>query len=145
MSKPILFYVLVRGFSYRNGFTVLGVTSERHGQIYGRTLPDDTITHVARRSLFYRFPDGTPPEFAIAAKARADKEWLRHEKGIQEAERRVASLRSHRENCVEDAAKGLSENPALGRQQIDPLPNCPECGEPEGSRKTQTGCGCIPL
>lgn len=109
MAKPILYYALAKAFSYSSGFDVIGVTSEAHRQVYGRSLVNDAVTHVRAADVIYRFPEGTTAEFALSARARADGERGRHQAEIERARQRVKNLEGHRDMCVLDAAKGLSE------------------------------------
>lgn len=108
MSKPILYYVLVRHPYGRRGFTVLGVTSEKGRQVYGRT-EDDAATHVSERDVIHRFPEGTTLEFAAAASTRADQEYKRHEVGISQARAELSRLEDLRTQRTLEAAKGYGK------------------------------------
>lgn len=114
MAKPILYYVLVRKWEYATGraWRVLGVTSEKGRQVYGRWPDDDAATHVGQLDVIHRFPEGTTLEFASAAGERATREERRHAAAIEEARNRVKNLERHRDMCVLDAAKGDGLNPA---------------------------------
>lgn len=107
MAKPIQYYVLAKRFGYaRRGFTVLGVTSEKGGQVYGRT-EDDEVTHVSARDVIHRFPAGTSLEFAKDATKRADEEYARHEVGIRMAREELDRLTALRDQRTLEAAKGM--------------------------------------
>jgi hypothetical protein len=106
MVKPIQYYVLVRHGFGRRGFTVLGVTSEKGRQVYGRD-EHDAATHVAERDVIYRFPPGTSLDFAKDATKRADEEYARHETGIRLAREELDRLHSLRDQRTLEAAKGI--------------------------------------
>lgn len=108
MAKPILYYVLARGFFWRTGrgFRVIGVTSEKGGQVYGRDERDH-VTHVSAGDVLHRFPAGTSLEFAAAAGDRADEEWKRHEVGIRMAREELSRLEDLRQQRTLEAAKGV--------------------------------------
>lgn len=108
MAKPITHYVLVRqGYSrYRGGFTVLGVTSEKGGQVYGRDERDH-VTHVSARDVLHRFPDGTMREFAAAAGERATAEYARHEVAVRMAREELSRVEDLRQQRTLEAAKGV--------------------------------------
>lgn len=136
MAKPIQYYALTKAFGYTHGFDVLGVTSEAHGQVYGRSSISDTVTHVRRSAVLYRFPDGTSEEFAKAAKRRADLEHVRHGAEIEKARARVVNLTGHRDMCVLDAAKGLGD--AVQKK-------CGRCGSASGNDWSQCRGGECPM
>lgn len=145
MAKPILYYVLARGSYGRRGFTALGVTSEKGGQVYGRD-ENDYATHISVRDVVHRFPEGTSLDFARDATKRADEEYRRHEVGIRMAREELSRLEDLRQQRTLDAAKGVvATHPKPDPHATDGVTRCPECGAVEGSRKTRTGCDCIPL
>lgn len=116
MAKPILYYVLVRGYHYRTGrgFKVLGVTSEKGRQVYGRDPDTDAATHVAAHDVIHRFPADAKLDFAEAATQRADEEYARHEVGISQARAELSRLEGLRTQRTLEAAKGvlpLAEQP----------------------------------
>ena len=119
MAKPIQYYVLVRGYHYRTGrgFKVLGVTSEKGRQVYGRDPDTDAATHVAAHDVIHRFPADAKLEFAKAATQRADEEYARHQIGIEQARAELSRLEDLRNQRTLMAAKGelpLAEQPLPG-------------------------------
>ena len=108
MVKPIQYYVLVRGgfTRYRAGFTALGVTSEKGGQVYGRD-EHDRVTHVSSRDVIHRFPEGTSLDFAKAASDRADAEYKRHEVAVRMAREELSRVEDLRKQRTLEAAKGV--------------------------------------
>lgn len=105
MAKPIQYYVLVRHGFGRRSFSVLGVTSEKGRQVYGRD-EHDAATHVSVRDVIHRFPEGTALEFARDASKRADEEYKRHEVGIRQARDELERLEGLRTQRTLEAAKG---------------------------------------
>lgn len=120
MVKPILYYALTRGAYSRNGFKVLGVTSTKGGQVYGRD-EYDAVTHVAERDVIHRFPEGTTLEFAQAAQLRADAERKKHEPGIRMARDEVSRLEEVKNAAVLRAAKGEHLPPQGRAVRLDGL------------------------
>lgn len=116
MAKPVLYYALTRKWNYATGrsWSVLAVTSEKGRQVYGRD-EHDAATHCRAGDVLYRFPPGTPLEFAKAAGDRATREEARHAEGIEAARRKLADLQRDRDLAVLDAAKGLDANPAVAK------------------------------
>lgn len=104
MAKPILYYALTNW--YYGGFRVVGVTSEKGRQWYGRDQHDQ-VTHGLFRDILYKFPEGTTWEFAHAACARAEAERECHKAGINAAKRQLYNLEQARNDAVLVAAKGL--------------------------------------
>lgn len=126
MAKPILFYILARGgWGHGYGFRVIGVTSEKGRQTYGRD-ESDSPTHVGRFDVIYRFPDGTTEEFAKAARNRAEKVKERMKGGVANAEDEARRRRQEMDAAILRAAKGLAVGqPPPGRPAGKcPLPFC---------------------
>lgn len=123
MSKPILYYVLARGGLYaRRGFRVLGVTSEKGRQVYGRD-EHEAATHVSASDVIHRFPPGTSLDFAKAAGDRADVEYKRHEVGISMARAELSRLEDLRQQRTLEAAKGIltdTVQPKTGAEGVKP-------------------------
>lgn len=142
MARPILYYVLTRG-GYGRAFRVIGVTSEKGRQVYGRD-ESDAATHVGELDVIYRFPEGTTLEFAKDASRRADKEADRHVVGITQASAEMSRLRDVRDAAILAAAKGLALDPLRQMTKTDdgngfycpscnrhtPRDFCPKCGAP---------------
>lgn len=111
MSKPILYYVLINKWHYgrETRFSVLGVTSEKGGQVYGRD-ETDRVTHVARLDVIHRFEPGTSLEWAKAAGERAENASKLFDVPLQQARAEVSRLEDARRAATLAAAK-LSEKP----------------------------------
>lgn len=110
MAKPILYYVLARGGLYaRRGFRVIGVTSEKGRQVYGRD-EHDAATRVSASDVIHRFPEGTMLEFAKAATERADAEYKRHEVAVRMAREELSRVEDLRQQRTLEAAKGILPN-----------------------------------
>lgn len=109
MAKPFIGYAIIGGYNPRSsmGFTILGVTSERAGQVYGRSLPGEYATHLNQRDVLYRFPKGTQEAFALAAATRAHAEFARHFDAIAQARVALQKLERDQRHLTLQAAKGL--------------------------------------
>lgn len=106
MAKPVLFYALVPGYNSRgHGFRLIGVTSEKGGQLYGRD-EQDCVTHISARAVLHRFLPEETLTFCKAAYDRADATRKRLVPGVEEAERHARALRKGMEAAILDAAKG---------------------------------------
>ncbi len=44
--KPPIYFAIIRRWNEGSGFAILHVTSEKHGQMYGRIGDDGGVTHV---------------------------------------------------------------------------------------------------
>lgn len=108
MAKPITHFVLAKnGYRYASrGFRVIGVTSVKGRQVYGRELPGDNATHISQWDVIHTFPEGTTLEHALASIDRAEKEYTLHSKDIQEAQVRARDLSEFQKIATEAAAKG---------------------------------------
>lgn len=120
MTKEIQYYVLAKGGLYaRRGFRVIGVTSEKGRQVYGRT-EDDAATHVSASDVIHRFPAGTSLEFAKGAGKRADEEYARHEVAVRMAREELDRVYALRDQRTLEAAKGiLATHPAPTQHTMD--------------------------
>lgn len=108
MAKPILFWALARSL-YGGGFRIIGVTSEKGRQVYGRDSAD-AVTHVAEHDVVHRFPPGTPEDFAKAARQRADREAEKHAGAVDHAYRQYRAAQERRDAAILKAAKGLPDD-----------------------------------
>lgn len=111
MAKPITHFVLAKNggmgrFSAR-GFRVIGVTSTKGRQIYGRELPGDNVTHISEFDVTHKFPEGTTLETALGSIDRAEKEYALHNPGIKEAESLAYQRREAQSLATSAAAKGI--------------------------------------
>lgn len=107
MAKPILFYALVPGHWGGQGFRVIGVTSEKGRQVYGRDEADG-VTHVAEGDVLHRFPPGTSEAHAKDARKRAERTRERMKGGVDHAEQTARQRRREMDAAILAAAK---ENP----------------------------------
>jgi hypothetical protein len=106
MPKPIQFYALVRGrYHHSRGFSLIGVTSEKGRQVYGRD-EFDAATHVSDRDVIHRFSPEATLEFCKAAPVRADLESKLHSVGISQARAELSRLEDNQRQAVLAAAKG---------------------------------------
>lgn len=81
--KPIIYHAVIRVWG---GFEIIGVTTEKGRQVYGRRL-DESSTHVAARDVVARFPDH---QTALSFISRAGKIKAKHRGKIKEAERALS-------------------------------------------------------
>lgn len=105
MAKEIQYFALVSRFGPAF-MRVVGVTSEKGGQWYGRDHQDQA-THGSLDDIIYRFPEGTEWEFAHAATVRAREEHERHDPAVKAAKRQWLNLEDARSEAMIVAAKGL--------------------------------------
>lgn len=133
MAKDFIGFALVRSFG--GDVRAIGITSEKRGMTYGRYLHDDRVAHWGRHAIIYRYPEGTPQEFAAAAQDRVQQERDRHTAGIEEARRSLSAREQHRDRCVLEAAKGVGLKPKI----------CPDCNQAirPNAGWGDTGCGCV--
>lgn len=107
MAKPILFYALVTGHHpHGHGFRLLGVTSEKGRQVYGRDPDSDMVTHRSDRDVLHRFLPEHTEEFCRAAHDRAGKMQQRLIGNVTQAEQNACTLRSEMARQILSAAKG---------------------------------------
>lgn len=106
MAKPFLFFVLYRSGWARNGIYGMGVTSEKGGQIYGRHIGSETVTHVSVRDVIHRFPPGTPEVHVAGAAHRAAAARSAAEPAIQEARDALLTAERAAQRAVLQAAIG---------------------------------------
>lgn len=109
MAKPILFYALAKAL-YRDGFRVIGVTSEKGRQVYGRDEAD-AVTHVAEFDVIHRFPPGTSEAYAKASRDRAARVKERMHGGVAHAENLARQARRDIDAAILQAAKGVETHP----------------------------------
>lgn len=104
MAKPILYWALARGL-YGERFRIIGVTSEKGRQVYGRD-DADAVTHVSDRDVLYRFPEGTTEAYAKQASVRAQRARESTDAMVRGAHRTYLDASQNQQNAILAAAKG---------------------------------------
>ena len=92
--KPIKEYGVIRVWG---GFEVIGITTERGRQTYGRRA-DDSSTHVASRDVVAKLPD---QQSALSFMAKAGRIKAKHRPKIKDAERALTEARRAEDSDLE--------------------------------------------
>jgi hypothetical protein len=99
--RPILYYGVIRVWG---GFEVIGVTTERGRQVYGRRA-DESSTHVAARDVIAKLPD---QQSALSFMAKAGRIKAKHRPKIKEAERELTNAKGAEQRELEALVAAVS-------------------------------------
>ena len=82
--KPIIKYAVIRSYGVRGPFILIGVTTVKGRQVYGRFLHDEASTHVAECDVLCFVPTA---ERAYSLLERAGAVKAKHKRAIDDAQR----------------------------------------------------------